>query len=314
MVIPPETHIYTINFRTLVDKRPVTELEHLCEDTFVVPGITGDYVYLKTTEVPLNQVSVDPYLPDQYVQIVDVGAGVTFTMKTSGVPGENEFVADADTYSFGYIQLSTLNAGDILKIRYFGKGSIIFASDINELADGTLIRDEAIRARHIYQDEGFTFGQDVDVLGDLNLSGDLHIHGVINKDVSEVLNTSDDILLLNSGATQEADVSGIMVERGVSGATGFDGDNPSIAWHKEYSGAGTTGAWVFKNTLQEPVLVIQDNKNVEISDGIFKPSSFAGDPALTVDMIPGIYYDSTARQLKGIVADEIGNPKIVIIG
>ena len=233
MIIDPNAPIQTIKFRTLTDKKSITVAgEEIVQDSFLYPGSTGptfttDTIYLRLSQVPLYGQPVPGYGAFDYI-VVELAnspytqfAGVTAeSMLSAGRFLYDEVVEGntGDTYRLGYIALHPDDYDKSVNIKYYGKGSLICAADINELADGSLIRDEAVRARHIYQGEDFTFGQSVNVLGDINLEGDLNVSGVVNRNVSEVLVTTDDILLLNAGQTLAARV-GLEVDR-TEGVTG----------------------------------------------------------------------------------------------
>lgn len=313
--------IYTIPERTgpdrfLEDKRATNDLT-IITDFFTIPASVEPVIYMRLVEVPLGGIPLPGHgLEDIVVEFV--ATGQPLNRKYTGLPQTGQFLAEGvndqynDTFKFGYIGFSTEDAGKEVRIMYYGRGSLVTASDVNELATGALIRDRAIRPRHIYQggvgpdgltgSSDFYFATNVDVGGNLNVTGDLNIAGVVNKSISEVIDVTDDILKLNSGATSPGPDVGIEVDRG--------GANPQLLWNE------ATDAWHIKGTTGEDLLTISDNKTVKIVDGgLFKPPTLAVDPTPTIDMIPGTYYCAADNQYKGIVwnAGHTG-AEIIILG
>ena len=91
-----------------------------------------------------------------------------------------------------------------------------------------------------------------------------------------------------------------MWEEGVAGSTGF---------------AGASGSWTFESTDGTPILHVYDNKNVEISTGLFRPPLYSVDPSpIDLSMAWGQFVNTTDGQLKMIKPDGLGGVKIVIIG
>ena len=124
-----------------------------------------------------------------------------------------------------------------------------------------------------------------------------------NKSLTEYIETTDDILRLNAGATLAASDAGIEVWRGATGTA------PQLFWDE------AEDEWQVKGTTGVVVLAINDNKTVKICDGgILKPPTRTSDPTPTVDMIPGVYYNSTDRQIKAIVSDGATGAMIVVLG
>lgn len=229
-----EKTVNAIPFRVLIDKRPTDAIE-LVTDTFTIgpTGSTGDVCIMRLSEIPLEGATGVSGVTGDVTDIAVSDFIGSYNGKDHGVPSSREFLADSDTYKFGYIEFSSDDIGNEVTVTYYGRGSKVFAADVNELSSGALIQDEAIKARHINQSEGFTFSQSLTVYG-------------------------------------------------ATGAT---------------------------------LISISDNKNVEIGDGIlWKPSIFTSDPTPTVAMIPGIYYNSTDGQYKGIVSDGATGARIVILG
>ena len=311
-----EKTINTLPFRTLTDKRPTDAIVTRGVTLTIGPvGSTPNVCIMRLPEIPLEGEGVTGITGATGNQVFDIfvteyGYG-PYCGKIGGVPTTKTFLADSDTYLFGYIEFSADDIGRVVTVTYKGRGSAVFASDINELATGALIRDHAIRPRHIFLggtgpdgetgSSDFLFATNVDIGGDLHIVGNLNIEGVVNKSVSEVIDITDDIILLNSGATMPGPDVGLEVDRG--------GLNPQMVWDEG------DDAWEFKGTTGDVLFAVYDNKTVEIgSGGLLKPPTRDDDPVPTVDMIPGIYYNSTDRQTKQIVSDGLGGAKIVILG
>ena len=150
--------IYTIPLRTLQDKRDEVTL---VTDLFTVPdGITGDIFMLRLSEIPVAGLVTPPSSTDSIVVREQGTTGADFTLITSGTPNFDQFLADSDAYVYGFITLNAYtNEGKILEIIYQGQGSLVVASDVNELADGTLVRDSAIKTRHLDIDAALDTGK-----------------------------------------------------------------------------------------------------------------------------------------------------------
>ena len=315
--------VNTVLNRVLEDKRPTTEIIEVF-DLFTIPATTEREVTMRTVEVPLKGIPLPTYDPTDYIVVKLADSPFTRftivdTVSPPGTLASYEIRVDDDTYSFGYIGFSPDDAGKAVKITYHGRGSLVNAADINDLSTGFLLRDGAVRSRHIYQGgtgpDGFTgssdfvFASDVGigatltVGGNLNVTGDLNITGVVNKSTSEVIDVTDDILRLNSGATGPGPDVGIEIWRGSTSS------NPQLIWDE------SDDAWLVRGTTGIDLLSISDNKTVKICDGgLFKPPTYSADPTPTVDMIPGTYYNSTDRQYKGIISDGVTGAMIVILG
>jgi hypothetical protein len=306
--------IYTIPFRELVDKRATSAIIEVF-DTFTIPASTEDVIFMRIVEIPLEGIGLTGYGPTEDIVVELADAPFTkFDRIFSGQPTTGRVLIDDDTFSFGYLAFSSDDAGKVVKIKYSGRGSFINAADVNELSTGELLRDGAVKPRHIYLGVtgttgaiDFVFARDVvigrtlSVGGDLNVTGDLNIEGVVNKSISEVIDFTDDILKLNSGATAPGPNVGLEVDRG--------GYNPQLIWHED------SDAWLIKGSTGLELLSISDNKTVKVCDGgLFKPPSFATDPIPTAAMIPGTYYCVADNQYKGIVSDGATGAKIVILG
>lgn len=309
--------INTYPFRDLVDKRPTSALPEqwpvpITEVITIGPGYTGDVCIMRLKEIPLKGVGMTGATGDVTdITVLDIFG--SYDGIISGVPATRQFLADSDTYKFGYLEFSASDVGQEVTVLYYGRGSIVFASDVNELATGELLKNGSVRPRHIFQGgtgpdgktgtSDFVFATDVAIGGDLNVIGDLNIEGVVNKSVSEVIDITDDIIMLNSGATGPGPDVGLEIDRGPTAG------NPMFVWDEG------DDAWQMSGISGDVLLSIYDNKTVKVIDGgLFKPPTWASDPIPTVAMIPGIFYNSTDRQYKGIVSDGVTGAEIVILG
>lgn len=230
-----------IDYVTLINKRAVG-LELIVSDFFDIPGPpAAGIVGYRMIEIPLNVITppsvIDPIFVREVDPVTHVPTGPILTLVTDPtVPIAGQFQIDTTTggtFDFGTIIFSQLDGAKTMEIIYTGRGSLIFASDVNDprdeqkaardtevdlgarlglIEDGTRIQDEAIRARHIT-----TTVEAFDFPGDVNIAGDMNIVGVINKSISEVITSSDNFLLLNSDHTGAPTLdSGLQIERGSS--------------------------------------------------------------------------------------------------
>lgn len=229
-----------VDFVTLINARPVGS-ELVVSDFFDIPGPpgAGQETY-RTIEVPLNVITA-PSLTDQfYVRevhpITHVPLGPIFSKVTyPTVPLSGQYQVDnTQTFAFGYLTFNKLDGSKTVEIIYTGRGSLVFASDVNDprdeikdardtntdlgarlfaIEDGTRIIDYAIVPRHISNviTDDFTFPNDVTITGNLDVVGN------ITYIQSNTLQIGDNIIELNAdvvGApTQDA---GIEINRGSS--------------------------------------------------------------------------------------------------
>lgn len=169
----------------------------------------------------------------------DLAGPVYFTAVVNGVLSGGSFliktgtVLPDDTMLFGRIYFSHMDSGRYVKILYTGRGSLVFASDVTDVCKGLSLLPHVILPDHISNSptDSFSFPADVNVAGNLNVTG------TVNKSISEVLTTSDDVLMLNSdfvGATASADC-GVEVNRGGTEP------NVSLKWYETPNAWGLIG-------------------------------------------------------------------------
>jgi hypothetical protein len=247
----------------------------------------------------------------------------------------------------GYVRVGvgSANYGKYVRVDYRGKGSIVSAEDINELANGTLIKDNALNTRHTPSD--FTFKQNVVVPGNLVIDGNVDIRGTLNSFVDvrfEDLKVKDLRIFLNEdgGAIATGEESGIYVNRGGTDTIPNAIPDASIYWHE----AGYLSTWVFKGIdtvagTTKPLFIVGNDSSIKLYDAtnteVFSVDNLgnvtaagaitssgltqgmpqyttATEPAPVVSMVGGIYYQSDEMQYKGVTPDGVGGYKRVILG
>jgi hypothetical protein len=227
------TLITDTSWLTLHDQHSVGQ-EHL------VPGISPDS--LSTYLIPSSAVVSLREVPKQLS--VTVPTGVLVTQVPGGLfqevfssPQSGQFVV---SYAKGTITFHTSDIGKTVLVSYTAMGSLVESRDINKIT--STIAPFYNKLNGIVADGGvdFTFPNDVTIMGNF------YIVGVINKVASEVLNTSDDILFLNSGLTPFTmpSVAGIEVAR--SSNPEGDPGNPQLFWTE------STSTWNFNSTSAGP--------------------------------------------------------------
>lgn len=229
-----------VNFKTLVDIRPIGG-ETIVSDYYDIPGppMAGT-ITTRTNEIPLDvpfPASTDAIDVRVVNPITHVYSGGTiFTaVYAPTLPLAGQFQIDPTaTFKLGTLKFNLLDGGQTVEIRVTGRGSAIFAGDVNDprdeimdardtetsmgarlllIEDGTRILDEAILPRHISVNPSdiFTFP------GDVVIAGGLNVQGTITYIESTTVNIADNIITLASG-TVGAPVldAGIMIDRGSS--------------------------------------------------------------------------------------------------
>jgi hypothetical protein len=170
---------YTIPFRTFINK----QAETLTADYYDVPVEgTGDF-RVRLVQIPKSGVITPPSATDAIVvRQVDPITHVhnpilhkVFTIVTTGTPTGSQVLVDSTSWATGALGfVYDTNNGITIEFIYQGLGSIWFASDANELTDGTLLRDGCIQTRHL-------------AIADLALSGDLTVAGALTISGTSVL-------------------------------------------------------------------------------------------------------------------------------
>ncbi len=229
-----------VDFKTLVDIRPVGG-EIIVSDYYDIPGppMAGT-VTTRTNEIPLD-VPFPASTDALDVRVVDpvthlyTGGTVFTAVYAPTLPLVGQYQIDSvATFKLGTIKLNLLDGGQTVEIRCTGRGSAVFASDVNDprdeikdardtetdmgtrlglIEDGTRILDEAILPRHISVNPSdiYTFP------GDVVIAGGLDVQGTITYIESTTVNINDNIITLAAG-TVGAPVldAGITIERGSS--------------------------------------------------------------------------------------------------
>lgn len=128
-------------FNTKVDERAVGG-EVVRSDFFTISGVPGPGTLIyDMVEVPINVVTAPSLTNPIYVRTVDpvthVPLGPVFTMVTApAVPISNQFqINTTNTFLFGSIMFNQQDAGSTLEIIYTGRGSLVYAADVNNLQD-----------------------------------------------------------------------------------------------------------------------------------------------------------------------------------
>lgn len=124
-------------YKTLVDSRPIGS-EVIIQDytTLPTPATTGTYSY-RIIELPLNVITPPSATQAVYVQAVDpithIPTGEVFTAVTAPtLPLAGQFQIDpVATFTLGTILFNSLDGGITVQITVTGRGSLVFASDIN---------------------------------------------------------------------------------------------------------------------------------------------------------------------------------------
>ena len=296
-------------YRDLKNIRPVGS-EIAVFDWIHIPGAVGPGEYSpRLIELPLD-IPLSPYSdPFEVVETDAYGTPLgnpPFTViDQTGVlvPGSVQIKRNTndadDTFVFAFIKFSQYDAGRYLKITYMGRGSLVWASDVTDVCKGLSLLPGVIRPGHISVNptDDFFFPRDV------NIEGDLNIKGIVNRSISEILETTDDIILINGEAVAPGADMGLEFGRG--------GLNPKFMWLEaddSFNFLGTSGADLLK--------IFDSDRSVTLS-GIIRLKDFttAQEAALvTVGNIGGVFRNSDDLQAKMIAADGLGGAKLVIMG
>ena len=146
-------------------------------------------------------------------------------------------------YTNGNVTFNSADIGKNVLISYTALGSIVRAQHVNNISipfvpfynklDGIVPDLPAV--------QNFTFPADVTVTGDLN------ILGVVNKLATEVLDLTDNILLLNSGQVDDGTpISFVGIEIARSANPQGDPSHPAMLWDE------ANLLWEFNSTSAGP--------------------------------------------------------------
>lgn len=141
-------------YKTLIDSRPIGS-EVIIQDytTLPTPAVVGTYSY-RIIELPLNVITPPSATQAVYVQAVDpithIPTGEVFTAVTAPtLPLAGQFQIDpVATFTLGTILFNSLDGGITVQITVTGRGSLVFAADINNPCD------ELTEARGTYASVG----------------------------------------------------------------------------------------------------------------------------------------------------------------
>ncbi len=239
------TIISDTSLLTLFNQRP-TGLELPRSETYIIPT-SGDMI-LREAPQQLNLV---------------IPTGVTATevpggsfVEVSTAPAIGQFTIN---YTNGILTFNVADAGKTMLIGYNGLGSIVHAVHVNNII--IPLTPFYNKLNGIVTDGGvdFTFPNDVTITGDLNIGGK------VNKDLAEVLDLTDDILLINSGQGSTSGPNiGLEIDRG--GAAQGDPLHPQLLWVE------SSDSWDFLSTSAGPtgsagyqLFSVRDSGGVQLS-------------------------------------------------
>lgn len=231
--------------------------EHTLAEEHLVPGANPDE--LSTYTIPASGIVALREAPKQTSATVPTGTTVTqvpggpFT-EVLTTPAINQFQVN---YAQGTVKFNVGNAGDDVLVSYTARGSLVKAAHINKISEPFVPFYNKLDG--IVPDGGtdFTFP------GDVTISGELNIIGVVNKVASEVLDLTDDILFLNAGNVDDGtplSTVGVEIARSASAQGALthpqllwvEGD---LAWEFLSTSAGPTGT-------RAPLLSVYDEGGI----------------------------------------------------
>jgi hypothetical protein len=201
------------------------ELPLEIEYSFIAPPESGDEILIRQVD-PSTKIHTPP-------------GHIVFTRSETSPPGPGEYYQDASTFLRGYIELNHGDSGKTVEFLYTARGSLVFASDINDLSDGSLLKDDSIKPRHLMPPATFVpgtgpgqaDGPDFTIPGDLRVNGDLTVVKDVTNLNTETINLDDNILLLNSNVTgAPSEDSGLEIQRGTSTNTKFVWNETADSW------------------------------------------------------------------------------------
>jgi hypothetical protein len=296
-----------VNYKTLADIRPVGS-EAVISDFFDFPGppAAGTVTY-RIIELPLDVITAPSITDSIYVRevhpITHVPLGPVFTpVYAPTLPTAGEFQIDAAvTFVIGTILFNQMDGGKTLEIICTGRGSLVFAEDVNDPRDelkdsrdtysdldarldaivsGVALLPGSVKPVHISTTitDNFTFPNNVTV------NGDLKVTGSFTNVETETVRIFDNIIELNSNVTgAPTEDAGIEVNRGTS-------PDVYMLWRE------SDDSWNFVSSTGTDIFKVYDAGGAAFSayidvNGISAPGlSPAGDGRL--------YFDSTSNTLK----------------
>jgi len=234
--------------------------QHTVAEEHVVPAIGAEF--LSTYLIPASKVVTLREQPKQ--QQLTIPTGTTVVQVPGGpfvevfsTPAVGQFLVN---YANGTVSFNVADVGKSVLVGYTALGSIVRARHVNNISIPFVPFYNKLDG--IVPDGGvdFTFPNDVTVTGDLN------VLGIVNKLVSEVLNLTDNILLLNSGLAIDGPAlssAGIEVARSVNPQG--DLTHPQLLWSE------TDSVWGFNSTsagptgTRNPLLRVYDKGGVQVT-------------------------------------------------
>lgn len=236
--------------------------QHTLAEQHAVPGILPEE--LSTYTIPSSGVVYLRERPQQ--QQLTVPTGVTVVQVPGGPyvevmssPAAGQFRVN---YTNGTVTFNVADVGNDVLISYTALGSIVLAQHVNNIS--TPLVPFYNKLDGIVPDlpapQNFTFPADVTVTGDLN------VLGVVNKLAIEVLDFTDNILLLNSGLADDgAPISFVGIEVARSANPQGDLTHPQLLWGE------AALSWSFNSTAagptgtRAPLFQVYDKGGVQVT-------------------------------------------------
>jgi len=281
--------IYYDSPLTLADKRP-TGLPLPYTETYAIP-VTG-LVLLR--EAP-ERLSLS--IPTG-VTVIYLGPATPLS-EVAGSPSVGQFSVN---YTTGVLTFNTGEAGVKVVVFYNGLGSVISAAHVNNI-NTKLFGDQGGGWSFYAKLDGlstngvdFLFPGDVEVTGDVTINGQLNVVGAINRQALEVLETTDDIFLLNANEAIATKV-GLEIARG---APAGDNLNPQLVWME----ASDTFQFLSTNqtfAAKTPLLKIRDSGGMQLQtiDSTTTPSEVTFASSLGAGDAGTMWYNAVDSQFKG---------------
>lgn len=236
--------------------------KHTLAEQHAVPGILPEE--LSTYTIPSSGIV---YLREQPKQTsVAIPTGVTVIqvpggpfVESLGTPAAGQFAVN---YVNGTVSFNAVDIGKDVLVSYTALGSLVLAQHVNNIS--TPLVPFYNKLNGIVPDlpatQNFTFPADVTVTGDLN------VLGIVNKLAVEVLDFTDNILLLNSGQVDDgAAIAYVGLEIARSGNPQGDPTHPQLFWSESgllwqfnSTSAGPTGA-------QAPLFQVYNKGGVQVT-------------------------------------------------
>jgi len=222
-------------------------------NTLTIAIDTGTTVDLSTSQTLTNKTLTTP-------TIAQINSGGTFKIDAS-----NEVILDSNSGIINLYQGAThfgnlVKDSNNLKIKsqiQDGDITLVGNDGGSEVTALTLDMSEAGNASF---NNDVTVGQDLTVTRNATITGNLTVNGTTTTVATTNTTISDNLLELNSGATSNANDSGIIIERGSTG------DNAIIAWDESAD----------KFTLGTTTGTADSTGNITITTGTLVASTFEG--------------------------------------